>query len=203
MFGELKNKKGRKIFLIWKKNSSHASVALLSSSSSTLRANCSIVQSVKAMFSKAVSDVVSFSTAQLSFDVENVEEATLILDLLAPAKEAGTVSVNSQLFDVQVGATQLLIPVRQNSSFFVSGSVDLESGMRCGTSSFAGTFQCEPKLLVRSFRGDFNMDLLVNKQDLSLLFAVWGNCSDCVEDLDRNGSVDLNDVAGTLDLWKE
>lgn len=182
------------------KNSSHALIGLGSfNGSCTLRRIETMF--VQPRFAENIGD--SFSSGEFSFSsIPNLNRGLLILDLLQPAISNQTFLVNGQPVDVVAGSTQLFVPTNRTQSFSVSGHVDLHSGSRCGTSSFAGSFACQPKLLVLSFLGDFNHDHLVNEMDLSLAMSKWGNCSGCDEDLDADGQIGLLDVVATIDFWK-
>ena len=48
---------------------------------------------------------------------------------------------------------------------------------------------------------DLNRDQTVNIDDVFVVLAAWGPCDDCDEDLNGDDSVDVGDGLAVLDAW--
>ena len=67
--------------------------------------------------------------------------------------------------------------------------------------SFAHAAQIRGVLESDAIAGDFNLDGVVNGEDLTMLLSKWGPCEGCIEDINEDGMVGGADLTVVLTNW--
>jgi hypothetical protein len=73
------------------------------------------------------------------------------------------------------------------------------NGKRINMGAYGGTSQASKNGL----KADFDVDGYVDFKDFSYLATNWGTQQSCIEDLDKNGQVDVHDLGEFCVLWLE